>query len=474
MRKFSLLLTVTLLFAFSSTAFAATLPDNFDPNPGTLVDLSTPVDFKWNGPGESQYEFVQYMICFEEVNGPSYVCFNADTSNHKTMSLNDWKIIDAEMAHLSGNVIDLNWYVQSWFRDSADSSNEELLTSQSWNVSYDREQLDMDSTAYSGYEDIEQQNVSDGYAKVEILDYFEGENSIALELVNQNLELGDYYFAECVNQEQVEDSFDDLRYKSMEQPVNSENYSSVQLMVGPLDPGTEYGCYAAIKTPATIAGQYSIINHSDWIYTSTLEGAEETVVDFELPPAGYEDEVITKIDQFKNPFPDTDMLTLEGQAAAELYRRAIIGGYPDGEFKGFRLVNRAEAAKFLLLSKFESVDEIQNNGQFPDVLEGEWYVKYVVTAAIKNIINGYPDGYFRPANPVNTAEFLKMLTLTFGLEENLPYDYEDVSDTDWFAKYAGVAQKYDLFPERTTYLNPGTKLTRDDVAVAIYQYLSNR
>lgn len=193
-----------------------------------------------------------------------------------------------------------------------------------------------------------------------------------------------------------------------------------------------------------------------------------------IPPAGFEDQVITNFNTYQNPFPDTDMSLLSGKAAAELYRRAVIGGFPDGTFRGNQPVNRAEAAKFLLLARFESVTEVSNNGQFPDVLDGQWYTKFVVTAANDGIINGYPDGTFKPADQVNTAEFLKMFSLTFGLQLNMSYSYSDVSASDWFAQYAGIALKYNLFPERTSKLNPDTSLTRQDVAVAIYQYLSNR
>lgn len=193
-----------------------------------------------------------------------------------------------------------------------------------------------------------------------------------------------------------------------------------------------------------------------------------------IPPAGFEDEVIVNLDAYKNPFPDTNSSYLEGKAAAELYRRGVIGGYPDGEFKGARFVNRAEAAKFLLLAKLGTVSELQNTGRFPDVKEGEWYVKFVIKAANLGIIEGHPDGNFRPQNTVNTAEFLKMLTKTFGLKEGLSYTYSDVNSTDWFARYAGVAQKYDIFPSRSMKLEPGRNMTRDEVAVAIYQYLRNR
>ena len=204
--------------------------------------------------------------------------------------------------------------------------------------------------------------------------------------------------------------------------------------------------------------------------------AEDTVSEngIPIPPAGFEDEVITRFDEYQNPFNDTDLDSLDGIAAAELYRRAVIGGYSDGGFKGDKLVNRAEGAKFLLLARFGVVKDVQGNGGFPDVLDDQWYGKYVVTAANKGIIEGYPNGLFKPGNQIKTAEFLKMLTKTFDIEEGLPNNYQDVPAGSWFETYAGVAARYGLFPGRDVYLDPGKDLTRDDVAVAIYMYLRNR
>jgi hypothetical protein len=195
-------------------------------------------------------------------------------------------------------------------------------------------------------------------------------------------------------------------------------------------------------------------------------------------PVAYESSAITvnkASSNVTNPFTDTNINELEGKAISDLYSRSIIRGYSDGEFKGEESVNRAEAAKFLLLAKGLQIPDIKNNGKFWDVKEGEWYVKYVMTAAQNGIISGYPDGSFKPADTVNTAEFLKMLTLSFNLQTNLSYSYTDVKSDDWFSEYAGVAQKYNLFPKRTAkLLQPSRLLSRNEVAVAIYQYLSSK
>ncbi|MBI5414333.1 S-layer homology domain-containing protein [Candidatus Peregrinibacteria bacterium] len=225
---------------------------------------------------------------------------------------------------------------------------------------------------------------------------------------------------------------------------------------------------------STKKGRIRVVTTAPTHYWAEFEIGNSSETSKGIPPAGYEDKVITAFDVYDNPFPDTDITVLAGQAAAELYRRAIIGGYPDGEFKGEKPVNRAELAKFFLFARYGTVDDTSNNGQFPDVLENQWYVRFVVTAAKLGIINGYPDGLFRPGNTVIRAEFLKMIAKTFDIESGLSYSYFDVTSADWFAEYAGIAQKYELFPGEDNFLAPGQEMSRYEVAVAIFQYLKNR
>ncbi len=171
-------------------------------------------------------------------------------------------------------------------------------------------------------------------------------------------------------------------------------------------------------------------------------------------------------------FSDLDRDSLVGQAAANLREGGVINGYDDGTFGPDKPVNRAELAKFLLLGRGRDVDIKHNNGRFPDVKEGEWYVKYVIDAADLGIISGYPSGNFKPAQTVNTAEFLKMLSKTFDLGEDLPQDFADVDPDDWFASYAGNVPEWDLFPDRDpAFLEPAREMTRGEVAVALYRVM---
>ncbi len=193
-----------------------------------------------------------------------------------------------------------------------------------------------------------------------------------------------------------------------------------------------------------------------------------------MPVIGFGDAVLEMGDDTENPFKDVKLETLEGKAIFEVYRRGIIAGYPDGTFGGEKPVNRAEAAKFLLLGRYASVEDKTYNNTFKDVTGSEWFKRYVVRAAELGVIAGYPDGTFVPAQTVKVGEFTKMISLAFGLSTDLPYAYTDVKTTDWYAKYAGAAEKYKMFPNfPAKMLQPGKELTRNEVAVAIYQVLVN-
>lgn len=90
----------------------------------------------------------------------------------------------------------------------------------------------------------------------------------------------------------------------------------------------------------------------------------------------------------------------------------IINGYPDGTFKPAQVVNRAEALKIILGAKKTAIQEAAG-GSFSDVASGEWFAKYIETAKSLGIVSGNPDGTFAPGRIVNKVEFLKMLLLTY-------------------------------------------------------------
>jgi hypothetical protein len=220
------------------------------------------------------------------------------------------------------------------------------------------------------------------------------------------------------------------------------------------------------------------------------------------PLAGYEYEVVkVRAQSYGNPFADLTGAALntdKAVAATALYRLGIIGGYENSDgtvsFRGANKVNRAEAAKFLLFTKYQNnrdsqVGNLTNAGRFRDVAEGQWYTRFVIKAANLGIINGYDtDGNgsadsFGPARTVNTAEFLKMLSMALSCDSaragysssytgnNIYYDVP-VNSSEWYRQFVPIAKACNLFPDRGNYLSASRELTRDEVAVAIYNFYS--
>ena len=73
--------------------------------------------------------------------------------------------------------------------------------------------------------------------------------------------------------------------------------------------------------------------------------------------------------------------------------------------KWFSLAAEAAKIKFANSGKFDFSDVPENS----DV----WYMPYVKTLAKAEVINGYPDGTFRPGDFIIMAEMLKMMILPF-------------------------------------------------------------
>ena len=108
---------------------------NFDPNSGSTAEYGDKIDFRWNGPGCSRYEWKQYLLCFENVyNSQEYRCIGVlPNSNHMTLSKNDWRLINNAMKTKTSYKVSTKWYVISRF---GDAFNGEDLKTDTWKFTY--------------------------------------------------------------------------------------------------------------------------------------------------------------------------------------------------------------------------------------------------------------------------------------------------------------------------------------------------
>lgn len=112
-------------------------------------------------------------------------------------------------------------------------------------------------------------------------------------------------------------------------------------------------------------------------------------------------------------------------------------------------VTRAEAIHLLLSSRKESIPDEKNNGTYPDLVDGQWYVKYILAAVDRGMIDADPKrGLIYPHRHVTRAEFLKFMTIAYQLPTDLSYSYEDIPPQAWYRKYVGLADRHNLFLER--------------------------
>ena len=101
-------------------------------------------------------------------------------------------------------------------------------------------------------------------------------------------------------------------------------------------------------------------------------------------------------------------------AISTLSNMGIICGYPDGTFRPDAPITRAELTK--IAASFFSDPRVAAtyDGRFSDVQGAEWYISYLMTAIEEGLIEGYPDGSFRPNRPITRAETCTIVNRTLG------------------------------------------------------------
>lgn len=151
----------------------------------------------------------------------------------------------------------------------------------------------------------------------------------------------------------------------------------------------------------------------------------------------------------------------------------IVQGYEDGTYRPDDRINRAEFTKILVEAAYN--DEVINQcinqhaakymisfgDAFLDVPDTEWFAKYVCTAYAKDVIEGYPDGSFKPAGDINFVEAAKIIVKTFD------YPTEEYTGAEWYVPYVNVLE--DKFAIPSSVSGYSAAMTRGEMAEMIYR-----
>lgn len=119
---------------------------------------------------------------------------------------------------------------------------------------------------------------------------------------------------------------------------------------------------------------------------------------------------------------------------ASLCNGKILEGYPDGSFKPGSPITRAELAA--VASRFDKLSPLEENC-FADTNE-HWAIEYINSAAAKGWVKGYPDGSFKPDQFITRAEFVTLVNNV--LNRNVHKDnilenikvFPDLTSDSWY------------------------------------------
>jgi len=107
------------------------------------------------------------------------------------------------------------------------------------------------------------------------------------------------------------------------------------------------------------------------------------------------------------------------EAVSVLSAIDVIDGYTDGSFKPATALNRGQAAKIicnLILGPTTAAELSADTAPFSDVPVDHTFAGYIAFCVKEGITSGYADGTYKPAAPLTSYAFMKMLLGALGYD----------------------------------------------------------
>jgi hypothetical protein len=153
-----------------------------------------------------------------------------------------------------------------------------------------------------------------------------------------------------------------------------------------------------------------------------------------------------------DPFTDVPEGSAYFEAVEHLRTKNVLKGYEDGTYRPSARINRAEFVKLIANPYIldterlndcigEEIDEDDQTVFFPDVRRDFWYAPEVCLAKTQRLIDGYPDGTFKPGEYISFVEAAKILSNTFVLQTE-----PEPENEKWYEKYVKKLDEENAIP----------------------------
>lgn len=172
-------------------------------------------------------------------------------------------------------------------------------------------------------------------------------------------------------------------------------------------------------------------------------------------------------------FNDMESAKWAEESVEYLLKKGIVNGYPDGSFKPGKAVTREEFATMLVSAL--GLYSKESSCSFSDVLPGSWYYNYVASAYEAGVVNGIDEESFGVGESITREQAAAMIYRAATVCGKIFSGDMEFADGDFIAEYAkeavGKISGVIINGDESGCFNPKEVTTRAQAARMIHQLM---
>ncbi|MFJ5791017.1 putative Ig domain-containing protein [Lysinibacillus sp. NPDC093197] len=153
----------------------------------------------------------------------------------------------------------------------------------------------------------------------------------------------------------------------------------------------------------------------------------------------------------------------------EIAALGIINGYPDGTFRPNEPILRKHIA--IMINRALDLKPIRENASFSDILPTHPYYEEIQLLQQAGIVDG-TNGQFKPDEFLTRAQLAKIIVIAFDFELGDESNFEDLSKNHWSYRYVAGLEKLGIVQGDNGKFNPQDSITRAQFVAILYRALN--